>query len=68
MTIAEWRAQSKPVILRKMELWDKAEDGGLTIEEKAELERLNNEDSRLLSALLKTPENWGDDPLEVVTP
>ncbi len=58
MTTAEWKTLSAPIIVAKLKLWDKAENDGLTDDEKRTLAALDIEDSRLLSEMLGTRENW----------
>jgi hypothetical protein len=48
-----WRAESGPILLRIIHLDDKTQDCGLTGEERAELGRLNEEWSRLLSEFIR---------------
>jgi uncharacterized protein YnzC (UPF0291/DUF896 family) len=48
MTIAEWKAKTKPLFKRIVELDMRAEDNGLTDDERAERDRLEKETIRSL--------------------
>jgi hypothetical protein len=48
-----WKSESGPILLRIIHLDDKIQDCGLTEEERAELGRLNEEWSRLLSEFIR---------------
>lgn len=62
MTADEWKAASHPIYLRLFQLGEKAQDLGLTDEERAEREGLDRERDGLLREFLVSSRSEGDSP------